>query len=243
MIKEIVKKFINTLGYQIKKIDYQDDPNFLLSKVLEKYDVRCFFDIGANIGQTAISLFKNNFKGKIVSFEPQLHEYNILKKNSQKYKNWEVFERCGIGEKNGFKILNVSNNSLSSSFLNFDKTTKEISNKIKYIGKAKVRVFTLKTVFQKYQKENNNFFLKIDAQGFEKKILYSSKNILKKFIGISCELPIKRLYKKEENYLDVIKFLKKYNFEVYTVFNSVYDIKKGKTFALDITFINKNFFK
>jgi FkbM family methyltransferase len=244
-MKKIIRKILNKFGYDIKKIDYKDDPNFLLCKFLNKYKVNCFLDIGANIGQTALALRNNNYKEKIISFEPQSAAHKYLINISKKDKKWQIFERCAIGESNEIKKIKISSNSVSSSFLNFSNQSIELSKDLVFIGEEEVNVYKLNDVLKKIRKEDLNsiFFLKIDVQGMEQKIISSSQDILNQFLGLSCELPITSLYEGDENFLYTINFLKKNGFEIYSIYNSVFDHLSGKTYAVDITFINKKILK
>ena len=244
-MKKIIRKIFNKIGYEIKKIDYKDDPNFLLCKFLNKYKVNCFLDIGANIGQTALALRNNNYKEKIISFEPQSAAHKYLINLSKKDDKWQIFQRCAIGDANEIKKIKISSNSVSSSFFDFSDESIELSKDLSFIGEEEVEVYTLSDVLKKIAKEdqNCNLFLKMDVQGMEQKIITSSQNILNRFLGLSCELPITSLYVGDENFLHTINFLKKNGFEIYSIYNSVFDHLSGKTYAVDITFINKNILK
>ena len=76
-MKKIIRKILKKFGYDIKKIDYKDDPNFLLFKFLNKYKVNCFLDIGANIGNHSLNL--QEYFTKIICFEPHPIIFSILK--------------------------------------------------------------------------------------------------------------------------------------------------------------------
>ena len=56
------------------------------------------FDIGANDGGFALQTLEYGFLGKIISFEPTSEVYENLKKNSQKFSNWQIHERAAVGE-------------------------------------------------------------------------------------------------------------------------------------------------
>ena len=97
-MKKFVRKIINLLGYEIKK----KRKNFFL-----KNKIDLIIDVGAHRGEFAIDILNENFRGKIISFEPQSQIYKTLLKNSIKFNNWHVHERCGIGKTNKNLILNI----------------------------------------------------------------------------------------------------------------------------------------
>jgi FkbM family methyltransferase len=79
---------------------------------------KVIFDIGANIGITAIYLSAIFPEAKIYAFEPMTENFEILEKNIENYKNIQAFN-VGLGSKNGnFKIYlsNDSENYGGSSF-------------------------------------------------------------------------------------------------------------------------------
>ena len=89
-MKEYIRKIISLLGYEIRK----KKTNFF-----SKNKIDLIIDVGAHRGEFALEVLNESFKGKIISFEPQLEIYNILLNNSEKYDNWTVYKRCGIGKK------------------------------------------------------------------------------------------------------------------------------------------------
>jgi hypothetical protein len=48
---------------------------FFLKQVLDKGEVNCVLDVGANRGQFASILRKIGYGGQIISFEPSLHDF------------------------------------------------------------------------------------------------------------------------------------------------------------------------
>lgn len=241
MIKKIITKIFKKFGYEIKRYNPKDDFNFLIVKCLNKFRVNCFWDIGANIGQTGLSIREHGYKGNIISFEPQNQAYQKLLKTSSKDNKWKIYHKCGVG-RTGYKSINISKNSVSSSFLEMKKLHLNANPDSRFIKKENVKIVSLNKIFNSENKSSYRNFLKIDAQGYEKEILESGKEILNKFVGISCELSIHELYKGETKFIDMIKYLKKYGYEVYSIHNSYYEIRFGQTYSIDVVFIKKKLF-
>ena len=241
MYKKIIKNIFKKFGLEIKKYNPQDDFNFLITKCIKKFHIDCFWDVGANIGQTGLSIREHGYKGNILSFEPQKEAYNKLLKNSHNDPKWKIYEKCGLG-KNGFKKINISKNSVSSSFLEMENLHLDTNPHSKFIKKEDVKIISLNEVFIKEKKSFKNNFLKIDAQGYEKEVLESGENILDNFTGISCEISVQPLYKGEAKFLDIINYLIAKGFEIYSIHNSYYEINYGQTFSVDIVFLKKELF-
>jgi FkbM family methyltransferase len=241
MYKKIIKNIFKKFGLEIKKYNPQDDFNFLITRCIKKFQIDCFWDVGANIGQTGESIRKHGYTGNILSFEPQEEAYKKLLKNSFNDQKWKIYEKCGLGQ-NGFKKINISKNSVSSSFLEMENLHIDKSPESKFIKKEEVKIISLSEVFNKEKNSFKKNFLKIDTQGYEKEVLDSGENILDNFIGISCEISVQPLYKNEAKFLDIINYLNTKGFEIYSVHNSYYEIDYGQTFSVDIVFIKKDLF-
>ena len=83
--------------------------------------------------------------------------------------------------------------------------------------------------------------MKIDTQGFEKNVLEGSINSLKYINGIQIELSLKPLYKGSLLYLDMIKYMKRYNFELVSLENGFSDHKTGELLQVDGIFFKKEY--
>ena len=95
MYKKIIKNIFKKFGLEIKKYNPQDDFNFLITRCIKKFQIDCFWDVGANIGQTGESIRKHGYTGNILSFEPQEEAYKKLLKNSFNDSKWKIYEKCG----------------------------------------------------------------------------------------------------------------------------------------------------
>ena len=242
MYKKLIKTIFKKFGLEIKKYNPQDDFNFLVTKCLENFQINCFWDVGANIGQTGLSIREHGYKGDIISFEPQELAHSKLIKVSSADSKWKVFEKCGVGN-DGLKDLNISKNSVSSSFLKMEKLHLDANPDSKFIKKENVKIISLNKIFTEINNQSDKNFLKIDAQGYEKEILESGKNVLNNFIGISCEISIHPLYEGETKLLDMFNYLNSKGYEIYSIHNSYYEIEYGQTFSIDVVFIKKMLFK
>lgn len=85
--------------------------------MLRAYGVDLVLDVGANVGQFARSLIDVGWTGRIVSFEPMSEPYAALQRASARHPQWEIAERCCIGDHNGEIELHASEDSVASSVL------------------------------------------------------------------------------------------------------------------------------
>ena len=229
-IKEYIKNICLFIGFTITP----KRKNVLIEK---KIDI--LFDVGANAGQYAQDARRQGYKGKIISFEPLPEAHKQLIEKSKKDPLWVIHKRLALGSKRGSGIINVSENSYSSSFLEI--TQKLLSNTpdTRYVKKINVDITTLDSVFNSYVKKSNKVFLKIDTQGFESEVLKGSIKNLRNISGIQLELSTEPLYEKQKTYEYFLTFLKKYNFRLWSIIPGYWNTKTGQLLQFDGIFIKK----
>lgn len=139
------------------------------------------FDIGANIGIASI-YFANKFPDAVIyCFEPILENFDLLKKNTNKYKNIHCFQ-IALGAKDG-KV----NMSASDSEMNYGGgsiyelgTNKDKSQRVRLVNP---------TTFYSKEDIKNIDLIKIDVEGSEYDVLTSFEGkILKKVDWIIGEM-------------------------------------------------------
>ena len=71
-------------------------------------------------------------------------------------------------------------------------------------------------------------------------VLIGANKIIKCFSCIFLEVSLVNLYQKQKLWLEIINYLKKINFEVWSVDQLLKNNKTGQTYQLDIFFYKKN---
>jgi len=205
---------------------------------MKKFKIDFVFDVGANEGQYAEHLRLAGYKGAIVSFEPVNKAFTVLEKHATEVDNWEA-EQIGLGNFDGESVINVAQNSVSSSILNIRKEHVEAVPESKYIAQEKISIRKLDSVFSKYEQPGRKYFLKIDTQGFEKEVINGALLSMKKITGIQVEMSIVQLYEGESMYDDLKKLIESYGFELYSLEPGFSDPDSGKLMQIDGIFFRK----
>ena len=239
-MREIINKFVGLSGYQIKRSKYLYDPFQNLIKSINYFKVKSIIDVGANKGQFVNKLLKNGFNGNVLSFEPLSDEHNYLKKISKNKNKWDIEERCALGKRNSKEKIYVSGNSESSSLLKILPKHTDIRPDSKTVDTQEIYVKKLNNFKNKIYKLEKNILLKIDCQGSEMDVLIGANKIIKSFSCIFLEVSLVNLYQKQKLWLEIINYLKKINFEVWSVDQLLKNNKTGQTYQLDIFFYKKN---
>ena len=149
--------------------------------------------------------------------------------------------KCAIGAKNETLEINISKNSFSSSILPMLDLHKKKAPFSAYVSKEKVPVFKLDFIAHELLEKNENFFLKIDTQGYEMEVFKGASKILDSHFckGILCELSFVELYSGCTLWIDVIDYLKKKGFIFWTMYPGFTDLKNGRLFQADGLFLKK----
>lgn len=169
------------------------------------YPIEVIFDVGANIGQTALSLRKTFSSAKIYCFEPVLNTYQQLILNTSRFANIKCFP-IALGEADGSMDIVESHNSELNSLKVASSSTK--------IKTIKVKIMSALSFCETHGIDTIDI-LKIDVEGFEHEVLNGFDPALLrnniKFIyvevGFDKADPFKTHYSKIDNYLTDMGFI------------------------------------
>jgi FkbM family methyltransferase len=207
-----------------------------LLKLLKVQNIDFVIDVGANQGQYARQLFALGYAGRVLSFEPLSSAYHKLQIASAAYPNWEVAERCAVGDADDEIEINISQNSFSSSLLSIHPTHTSVAPDSQYIGKEKVKIIRLDSILPKYLQQASAPFLKIDVQGFEEQVLAGASAILPKVKGLQLELSLVELYKGGKLFEEMLGKVLELGFELHNLFPEFTDEKSGRLLQVDAVF-------
>jgi FkbM family methyltransferase len=237
-IRRSLKKFTRNFGFEVIRFTPQASNNARLKHFLSYYKFNLVFDVGANVGQYASNLREIGYKGRIISFEPGSSAHSILKSNAEKDLNWDIAPRIAIGDQDQEIEINISENTLCTSFLDLTDDFLESFPGSSYSSTEKVQLARLDNIEGTFfNKENDKILLKIDTQGYEKQVLEGAKGILPHILGVQLELSINQLYKEEILYDAMINYLKQLGYILYAVIPGYTDKRNGKMLQMDGLFL------
>jgi len=118
-------KIARCLGYEvIKRRKNHKLYDSHLINLIQRYQVNCILDVGANRGQFGLLLRSLGYQGWIISFEPVKSTFEILRAVREKDPAWDAYNYA-LGSEDTTKMIRVIKNSDLSSFLepsaNLDK--------------------------------------------------------------------------------------------------------------------------
>jgi FkbM family methyltransferase len=210
--KKTLQRALHLFGLDVKW--HVPHPAHDLFELLKLYRVETVFDIGANSGVSG-EYFRNiGFAGKIVSFEPVRDLYRQLQEKAIKDPLW-LSENVAIGDQEGEQEINLTGGfGAANSFLVSTGHMEQVAPELATIGRQMVKVRTLHSVIEEHYQRGNRLFLKIDAQGYEKKILEVAGDQLSKVVGMRIEFSIVRSYEGEPLICDMLPYLYELGYRV-----------------------------
>jgi FkbM family methyltransferase len=242
-MKKVLKKMLNFFGLIVFKREtisrkiYPDLDRRL--KIINNFEINLLLDIGANTGQYSSEIRRLGYFGEIISFEPLKDAYQDLLKVSKNDSKWSI-RNLALGDKKEDNYINVSENSMSSSILKILPLHIESAPQSRYINKQKIEIDTIDSVLKDNYLDNHNVMVKIDTQGYEKKILEGAIRNIDKIRIIQLEMSIEPLYDGEINITDMIVYMKSIGFKLYSLENGHEDKLLGKLLQVDGVFVNEN---
>ena len=170
--------------------------------------INVVIDVGANIGQFGKFLRDNDYRGRIISFEPIESEFRTLSKRAEADGNWEA-HHCGLGAASGEALINVSELSVFSSILTPNSVAIQFDERAAVKRTETIRLSTLDEVAVGL---SDKILLKVDTQGYEKQVIEGGRQLITRLQGIWMELPINHLYEDTWRFHEAVRFMEQAGF-------------------------------
>lgn len=236
-LKSVIRKAANALGYEIVRYDLAS-PRFRLARLLAHHGIDVILDVGANAGQFGQDMREIGFSGCIVSFEPLADAFGRLQEVARGDDKWQAVN-IGLGDQDGQAIINVAANSQSSSFLPMLAAHSEAAPESVYVGEQSAEIRRLDGVFSTYCRPGTRVFLKIDTQGFEKKVLQGAEKILGHIELVQVECSFVPLYEGAILIEDMIAFLRGASFDPIETMPAFHHHESAHLMQADILFARR----
>ena len=228
-MKNLIKKLIKRAGYvvmtemRLKTIEEGKfiptlDFHYLIKKVIDKEDAICFFDVGANIGQTSKKINQYFPNASIYAFEPIKKTFDQLVANTQTITNARVYHTA-MGAEMGELVIYKRPDSEWNSLV------KELNELAKNEG-AVAEIVKVNTVdlFLKEQQLKKIDILKSDTEGFEIHVLEGAKQALQDQLidMLYIEIGFVKGDQQHTHWMDVVNYLEQYGYSFCGLFELSY---------------------
>lgn len=219
--KTAIRSVVRPLGYDI--VPFGSSWHDLQRRFLTDADL--LVDVGANTGQYVDLVTSLGYLGPIVSFEPGLSAFSILKDRAAHRPNWQTF-RTAIGHEIGEMPLNISANSTSSSLLAVTPEHVAAAPRSGATRDEMVPVTTLDAALTDIP--GRRLWLKLDVQGYEKFALLGAEDTLRRTQYAQCELSLRPLYENQADYIDICATFRAAGLDLVHVQPGYQDPKSGR---------------
>lgn len=204
-------------------------------RLFEGHGVDLLFDIGANVGQYATEMRDLGYRGWIVSYEPLASAFCELDGAAAREAMWKTVHR-GLGSHAGPAVLHVAGNSQSSSLLPMLNLHVRSAPESAVIGTETVTIETLAMALDEHAALGKRPFVKIDAQGYERKILESGGAALERVSGLQLEMSLVPLYEGESLMTEIIGYVESLGFVPMSLEPGYTDPGTGRLLQVDGVF-------
>lgn len=240
MIKQVVRRMIRALGFDLHHFNPSSDSSHEIYQLLRSEIRPVIFDVGAHHGETA-SAFSNLFpSADLYCFEQFEESFFELKKNSSNYPT-ATLEQIGLSDNSGRHEFHSNANSATNSLLQLENRAADIwaNRSLVPITKVACNFLTL----DKYLEEKNIKqidLLKIDVQGAELKVLKGAKSAFEtnRIRNVYMEILIGDTYYCQEKFSDTLNVLDSLGFRLHGLFNLFHGADR-RLLVLDALFTKK----
>lgn len=201
-------------------------------QLLEFHLIDVIIDVGANVGQYGRELRDLGFKGRIVSFEPLPVAFAELARRAGRDAAWQAFQ-LAIGDHDGQATMHVAANSVSSSLLGMLPAHLEAAPYSRFVGDIQVEMVTLSEAIDRHVRADERLFVKVDAQGYESRILAGAAARLNRIQGLQLELSIVPLYEGSATLGTLIGEAERLGFTLMSIEPGFSDQRSGRLLQAD----------
>ncbi|MGI9175528.1 MAG: FkbM family methyltransferase [Rhodothermales bacterium] len=238
-IRPAIRRWIRkTTGLDVRVYDFKNAPMARRMALLQHHGIGVVLDVGANMGQYAQSLRRNGYRGRIVSFEPMAAAFQMLQAHAQADPAWEAVH-FGLGAAEEEATIHIAQNPQCSSLLAPLPRYLEASPAPTLVGDEAIRIQPLDTVFSKYVREGERGFLKLDVQGYERRVLEGAQASLPHIAGVQLELSLVPLYEGGPVLEEMLAYLAGQGFTLMSIEPTASHPRTGQQLQVDGVFFRE----
>ena len=202
-----------TSHFLLKKCHFGDDIELSVIKKFSKIKKVLLLDCGANYGFYSLFAASISPLNRVIAFEASKQTCKEFTRNLE------------INRSLNIKLENLGVSNSNNKYLKFNESKKDWESSFShnnFVSSVSQKVRTIKIDDYLKNKKIKDYFLffKIDVEGNEFEVIKSALNIIKKNSPIIIiEFSKYNFLEKNENYKFFNQFLKKFNYNIYSVNN------------------------
>lgn len=229
------RRLAQAIGVDVRRFP-QGDPAYLRAQLILHHRVDQLFDVGASDGRYGEELRRFGYRGRIVSFEPLRDSYGVLSKRVAADPLWTALPYA-LGSYAGEVVVNVAGNAgASSSILPMLERHRVTTPEAAYVASEKVQQHALDGLWRDFAGPDDRTFLKIDVQGYERRVLDGAVDFLHHTVGLQLELSLVPLYEEAMLYREALDLMESLGFALMSLDAGFTDRATGQTLQADGVF-------
>jgi FkbM family methyltransferase len=198
-------------------------------------NIATVLDIGANIGQFAVTINSLLPKAQVYSFEPLPDCFEKLQTRMRGVRNFMAFN-LALGEDIGDLMFERNNFSPSSSFLSISEVHKEAFPHTRDYSQVKVKIERLDHIVENLV-ITYPLMVKIDVQGYEDRVLRGGAQTIRRSKIIILETSFMTLYKGQPLFDDIYQTLVNWGYTYAGALDQLYSPHDGRVLQEDSVFV------
>jgi FkbM family methyltransferase len=203
------------------------------ARLIADADINVLIDVGAHVGAYAVEARRFGYRGRIESFEALARPYKALAERASRDPLWRC-HNVALGDTNGTLTMHVAGNEVSSSALEMLPRHVEGAPDSRYVRTESSRAGRLDDF--DVASPVDRLYLKVDVQGFEKRVRAGATETLGSVSLLEAELSLVQLYQDGPLWIPMIEYLAGLGFEPIWLDPGFYDNQTGRLLQIDAIF-------
>lgn len=208
--------------YIYKNLPFGINPLKDIQRRFSSYELKTFFDVGANVGEYVDHIQKCFPKAEIWCFEPISATFEVLKSNI-KGQNVNCYQ-IGLGSEKTEIEISIDQNSRSdmNSLVNVVRT-----NNPDLVTET-IQIRTLDDFCSEHSISKIDY-LKIDTEGYDLEVLKGSRNFIQNqsvaFIEVEVSMNPENTF--HVDFVDIKQFMESFGYRLFGIYDQMYEWQTG----------------
>jgi FkbM family methyltransferase len=230
--KTVIRATLHSFGFEIVRYNILNFFHLKRQQMIRDNKIDLVIDVGANTGIYGREIRSHGYRGRILSFEPLSEAYAGLAEASRDDPAWDC-HNLALGDEPGRMEINISENSVSSSFLPMLSRHEQSAPDSVYVGRETVEIATLDSLMPQILKDSDRCWMKVDVQGFEMTMLAGAEETVARCRAIEIELSLQPLYANQPLICDMIGYLAERGFVPVALSPGFADVESGHVLQMN----------
>jgi len=203
--RDALRRLARRMGYEVRQFTPLRSLAAARSELFERRAIDVVLDVGANAGQYGELLRHEGYAGRLISLEPLAEPYEALQRRALADGAWTAL-RVAASDSDGELVLHVTEDTRSASVLRRNERFGATPGWAPR-GSERAPARRLDGLAPELLKPGERPYLKIDVQGYERRVVEGAGDALARFEGLELELSVLALYEEQTSLSEMLPLL------------------------------------